>query len=227
MSQFHILFVLSFLLLLPLATDAHALDFCVINNASSTKGAHRFMRELGIGYTKRELIASTSFIWSLFHEHSASDIKHVKKVTLYIDVFDGLAYTINDEIHINADYIATYSGDVKREITGVIVHELAHVWQWFADGQAPGGLIEGIADFVRLKRGYAPSHWVHRGQGDKWDQGYDVTARFLDYCNDLKHGFVAKLNKKMKHSYSDRYFLDLLGKSVDQLWSDYKDIYGK
>jgi hypothetical protein len=47
-------------------------------------------------------------------------------------------------------------------------------------GTANGGLIEGIADYVRLKAGYAPGHWVKPGQGDRWDQRYDVTARFLD-----------------------------------------------
>ncbi|KAL2933730.1 BTB/POZ domain-containing protein KCTD18 [Bienertia sinuspersici] len=35
-------------------------------------------------------------------------------------------------------------------------------------------------------------------------------------------GFVAQLNKKMKDGYSYSFFKDLLGKSVDQLWSDYK-----
>ncbi|CAI0445646.1 unnamed protein product [Linum tenue] len=67
-----------------------------------------------------------------------------------------------------------------------------------------------MADYVRLKAGYAPSHWVGPGKGDRWDQGYDVTARFLEYCEGVRGGFVAELNKK----------------SVDQLWRDYKAKYG-
>lgn len=59
---------------------------------------------------------------------------------------------------------------------------MTHVWQWNGNGQAPKGLIEGIADFVRLKAGYVPSHWVKPGQGNQWDQGYDVMAQLLDYC---------------------------------------------
>ena len=43
-----------------------------------------------------------------------------------------------------------------------------------------------------------PRHWVKLGQGDRWDQGCDVTALFLDYCNSLRYGFVAKLNKKLR-----------------------------
>jgi len=30
----------------------------------------------------------------------------------------------------------------------------------------------------------------------------------------------------MRDSYSDNYFVELLGKTVDQLWSDYKAQYG-
>ncbi|KAL3834746.1 hypothetical protein ACJIZ3_009482 [Penstemon smallii] len=82
-----------------------------------------------------------------------------------------------------------------------------------------------IADFVRLKAGYAPSHWVSSGAGDRWDQGYDITARFLDYCDTLRNGFVAELNKKMRDGYSDTFFQDLLGKPVDQIWIDYKARY--
>ncbi|PNX61110.1 basic secretory family protein, partial [Trifolium pratense] len=60
------------------------------------------------------------------------------------------------------------------------------------------------------------------GEGDKWDHGYDVTARFLDYCDGLRNGFVADLNKKMRNGYSDQYFVELLGKMPDQLFTDYK-----
>ncbi|XP_021803219.1 uncharacterized protein LOC110747335, partial [Prunus avium] len=116
---------------------------------------------------------------------------------------------------------------VKREISGVLYHESTHVWQWNGNGQAPGGLIEGIADYVRLKAGFVPSHWVQPGQGNRWDQGYDVTARFLDYLNGRRSGFVAELNKKLRSGYSAKYFVDLLGKNVDQLWSDYKAKYAQ
>ncbi|KAJ6985241.1 hypothetical protein NC653_023269 [Populus alba x Populus x berolinensis] len=68
--------------------------------------------------------------------------------------------------------------------------------------------------------------WQWDGEGDSWDQGYSVTARFLDYCNDLRNGFVAELNKKMRVTYSDNFFVELLGKPVDQLWRDYKAKFG-
>ncbi|KAK6120980.1 hypothetical protein DH2020_045277 [Rehmannia glutinosa] len=202
-----------------------AVDYTVTNTAANTAGGARFVRDIGVQYSLQTMNASTGFIWRTFQQTTPADRKTLQRVNLFIDDMDGVAYATGDQIHVSARYIQGYSGDVKREFTGVLYHEMTHIWQWNGNGQAPGGLIEGIADFVRLKAGYAPSHWVSPGQGDRWDQGYDVTARFLDYCNGLRNGFVAELNKKMRSGYSNNYFVELLGKTVDQLWKDYKAKY--
>jgi hypothetical protein len=224
--MFRHVYVLSLLVFLAI-NAVSAVDYTVTNRASATAGGARFTRDIGVDYSKQTLASATDFIWRTFQQSNAADRKNVQTVNLFIDVMGGVAYATNNEIHVSNDYIGNYSGDVRREITGVLYHEIAHIWQWNGNGQTPGGLIEGIADFVRLKANYAPSHWVQAGQGDRWDQGYDVTAKFLDYCNGLRNGFVAELNKKMKTGYSAQYFVDLLGKTVDQLWKDYKAKYGK
>ncbi|KAH1030845.1 hypothetical protein J1N35_043019 [Gossypium stocksii] len=81
------------------------------------------------------------------------------------------------------------------------------------NGQTSVWLIEGIADFVRLKANYILSHWVQPGQGDRWEQRFDVTARFLEYYDGLRNGFVAELNKKMRSGYNAGYVVELLGKT--------------
>ncbi|XP_059448130.1 uncharacterized protein LOC132179419 [Corylus avellana] len=220
------MFFLSFLVTLAAIEGIHAVDYVVTNTAENTPGGVRFNNEIGSDYSRQTLVSATDFIWRLFQQNNDADRKNVQKVSLFIDDMDGVAYASNNEIHVSARYINGYSGDVKGEITGVLYHEMTHIWQWNGNGLTPGGLIEGIADFVRLKAVYAPSHWVQPGQGDRWDQGYDVTARFLDYCNDLRNGFVAELNKKTRSDYNANFFVELLGKSVDQLWSDYKAKYG-
>ncbi|KAJ9551994.1 hypothetical protein OSB04_016039 [Centaurea solstitialis] len=199
-----------------------AVDYTVTNTAASTPGGIRFTNDIGNDYTVQTLNAATAFIWNTFQQNTDADRKNVARVSVFIDDMDGVAYAVNDEIHVSARYIQGISGDPKTEITGVLYHESTHVWQWNGNGNAPGGLIEGIADYVRLKAGYIPGHWVQPGEGDRWDQGYDVTARFLDYCNGLRNGFVAELNKKMRDGYNDGFFVDLLGKTVDQLWAEYK-----
>ncbi|KAH7518048.1 uncharacterized protein LOC107405778 [Ziziphus jujuba] len=223
----HHLFILFCILAAVTIHGIHAVKYVVNNTAGSTTGGARFDKEIGAEYSKQTLISATDFIWKLFQQKSAATRKNVQKVTLIIEDIGGIAFAINNEIHVSARYIGGYSGDVKREITGILYHESTHIWQWNGNGQTPGGLIEGIADFVRLKAGYAPSHWLQPGGGDRWDQGYDVTARFLDYLNDLRNGFVAELNKKTRTGYSPNYFVVLLGKTVDQLWIGYKAKYGK
>ncbi|KAI8532726.1 hypothetical protein RHMOL_Rhmol11G0235900 [Rhododendron molle] len=153
-------------------------------------------------------------------------VRTTPKLSLFIETLGAgqVAFSSNDEIRVNADYIQGYEGDVRKGITGILYHEVVHSWQWNGNGQAPVGLIEGIADFVRLKAGYA-ENWSQPGSGNKWDEGYQVTALFLDYLNGLRNGFVAEINKKMKSGYSDNFFFELLGKTVDQLWSEYKAKY--
>lgn len=201
---------------------ARAVEFTVINQAGTSRGGVRFANDIGEDYSRQTLVSATDFIWRIFQQSSERERKSVRKVTLIIENIDGVAFAVNNEIHVNANYLGNYSGDFRREFTGVIYHEMTHIWQWNGNGKTPGGLIEGIADFVRLKANYAPSHWVKPGEGNRWDQGYDVTARFLDYCNSLRNGFVAELNKKTRTGYSESFFVDLLGKTVGQLWSDYK-----
>ncbi|PKA62498.1 hypothetical protein AXF42_Ash009385 [Apostasia shenzhenica] len=200
----------------------------VVNNAQGTAGGNRFEESIGPDYTKQVLAEAASFIWSTFAQSAAGDRKNVDHVTVIIESMGGVAYTSNNEIHFSAEYIENFSGDVKQEFTGVLYHESTHVWQWSGQGQAPSGLIEGIADYVRLTAGYEPAdgHWVKPGEGSRWDQGYDVTARFLVYLDGLRRGFVAELNRKMKDGYSDDFFKELLGKPVDQLFTEYKQAYG-
>ncbi|KAK6916393.1 basic secretory protein [Dillenia turbinata] len=220
-------FSFALLILATLWPSNAAVEYVATNRAESTAGGIRFNNEIGLEFSRQTLITATDFIWKLFQQNTEADRKSVAKVSLFIDPIDGVAYTSNNEIHVSANYVGNYSGDVKTEIVGVLYHEDTHVWQWNGNGQANGGLIEGIADFVRLRANYAPSHWVQPGEGDRWDQGYDVTARFLDYCTSLKSGFVAELNAKMRDGYSDSFFVDLLGKTVDQLWNDYKAKYAR
>jgi len=89
-------------------------------------------------------------------------------------------------------------------------------------GTANGGFIEGVADFVRLRAGYAPPHW-RRGRGERWDEGYDVTGYFLDWIEKHYDGFVRGVNAILKEAkWDDGIFKLITGKSVDELWKEYR-----
>uniref|UniRef100_A0A0E0EZ95 Uncharacterized protein n=1 Tax=Oryza meridionalis TaxID=40149 RepID=A0A0E0EZ95_9ORYZ len=202
------------------ATAAGAVTFDATNTASSTAGGQRFDREVGVDYAKQVLADASSFIWDAFDQPGdGGDRKPVDAVTLTVEDIDGVAFTSGDGIHLSA---RGTSGDARAEVTGVLYHEATHVWQWgLQDYAAHSWVYEGITDFVRLR---APAT-RRPGQGNSWEDS-SVTARFFDYCDSVKPGFVADLNAKLKNGYNVDYFVQITGKTVQQLWQDYKDKYG-
>lgn len=145
---------------------------------------------------------------------------------------DGVAYTTgtdldsdHKEIHFALNYINGIqpAERLTAEITGVLTHELVHCYQWNAHGSCPGGLIEGIADWVRLRCDLSPPHWKREIGGD-WDRGYQHTAYFLEYLETrFGEGTVRKVNEKLrKQNYHAKpFWTELLGRPVEQLYEDY------
>ncbi|KAH9883758.1 peptidase of plants and bacteria-domain-containing protein [Xylariomycetidae sp. FL2044] len=155
-----------------------------------------------------------------------------RSVTLILQDMDGVAYTTgtdldpeHKEIHFSLRYIASIPSSLQtREITGVLTHELVHCYQWNGRGAAPSGLIEGVADWVRLQCGLAPPHW-RREPGSRWDAGYQTTAYFLEYLEArFGKGTVRRLNEGLRTEKYDenRFWSDLLGWPIERLWDDYK-----
>lgn len=117
----------------------------------------------------------------------------VRSITLHLHAFDGVAYTCGSELdnehkelHLSLSYVegvaqrSTDTGHrrVGDEIEGVLTHELVHAFQYNGRGTVPGGVIEGIADWVRYQAGFAPPHWREEPrEGDRWDAGYERTVR--------------------------------------------------
>ncbi|KAL8740568.1 MAG: hypothetical protein Q9190_006751 [Brigantiaea leucoxantha] len=196
------------------------------------KGAQIFFTNSVVTH---DLSAAVSTVLSTLYNASKSNshIPPTRSVTLILQSFDGVAYTTgndldNDhkEIHFSLDYIAEISETRQHdEIQGVLVHEMVHCWQWNALGTCPSGLIEGVADFVRLKAGLNPPHWV-KERSSNWDEGYQHTAYFLDWIEDKwGKGSVQKINETMmsKRYVEDEFWKGLFGKEVEQLWTEYTD----
>ncbi|KAI4141076.1 MAG: hypothetical protein L6R39_005514 [Caloplaca ligustica] len=183
----------------------------------------------------RDLAAAVTTVQSTLYEpQDKPNIPPVRSVTLIVRAMESLAYTTGSELdsdhkelHFSLDYIEKLASEPtsrqKDEIQGVLVHEMVHCWQWNAYGTAPGGLIEGVADFVRLKAGLSPPHWK-KEKGEEWDQGYQHTAYFLDWietrCGD---GSIRRLNEALRDKKYDEeaFWPDLFGEGVQELWSEY------
>ncbi|KAM7470477.1 hypothetical protein LguiA_008660 [Lonicera macranthoides] len=168
----------------------------------------------------------------IFQQQNPVDRKYNDYV-VYLNIKDDIApdfvaLTLGNTINISSRFFQDVSGDLKWEFTALLYQVMTYALQWTAGNTAPAELREGIAEYVRLKSNFIHSNeFPDPGQGDRWDQGYGVTARFLEYCEGLRGGFVAELNKKMRSVYSEHYFIDLLEKPVSQLWDEYKAISTK
>lgn len=149
----------------------------------------------------------------------------------------GVAYTTGSdldddhkEIHFSLDYIHQISSNRKTdEIMGVLTHEMVHCYQYNAFGTCPGGLIEGIADWVRLNADLSPPHWKQEAS-EKWDAGYQQTGYFLQYLETrFGKGTVRRLNEKLRIERYEgkKFWTGLCGGPVEQLWGDYQKALGK
>ncbi|RHZ44319.1 basic secretory family protein [Aspergillus thermomutatus] len=184
-------------------------------------------------------------------------IPPTRSVTVLLRDIGGVAYTTgieldddHKEIHLSLSYIkssAEEHPDPTAEITGVLTHELVHCYQHTApkgDEHAsvprpPGGLIEGIADFVRLKAGLEPPHWRRpasaKERPSKWDEGYQHTAYFLAWLEDVRvgKGAVGMLNDRLLrvgyvgeesesgNQDTQSFWRGLFGTGISQLWEEY------
>ncbi|CUA69370.1 hypothetical protein RSOLAG22IIIB_03893 [Rhizoctonia solani] len=153
----------------------------------------------------------------------------VKNLRLIIKETDGIASTSGDEIRktivFNAKYIAQVGQRAKDEILGIIRHEVVHCFQYDAQGTAPPGLIEGVADFVRLRAGFAPPHWKRGDSGGDWDAGYERTAFFLDWLERTKGaGTVKRINLGLcgEKYRQESFWKQVVGENVEDLWEKYK-----
>ncbi|KAL4818715.1 hypothetical protein BDW67DRAFT_157227 [Aspergillus spinulosporus] len=184
-----------------------------------------------------------------------------RSVTVLLRDIGGVAYTTgkeidNDhkEIHVSLAYIqhCRTKADPVAELVGVLTHELVHCYQYAApratiDGKpddstprAPGGLIEGVADFVRLKAGLSPPHWSRptsaKERPEKWDSGYQHTAYFLAWLEDVRfgRGAIGLLNDRLcrvgyvgegrpgvKGDEQESFWKALYGVEIDELWDEY------
>ncbi|KAF2402016.1 BSP-domain-containing protein [Trichodelitschia bisporula] len=193
----------------------------------SADGARSFLSLLNCDSVLQEAVDS---VLSLLYT-SKSKIPPTRSVTLVLRSMEGVAYTTgkeidgdHKEIHFSTDYIAGCSEERRaEEMLGVLRHEMVHCWQWAANGTCPSGLIEGIADWVRLKSNMVPPHWKQEGGGD-WDAGYQHTAYFLEYLETrFGQGTVVAINERLcDRDYVEKgFWIHCCGCEVQELWDDY------
>ncbi|PBP21074.1 BSP-domain-containing protein, partial [Diplocarpon rosae] len=161
----------------------------------SHDASYTFLQAVNASKALAECVQSVLYL--LYHSPNAkmTTVPTTRSVTLILRPMEGVAYTTGSdldddhkEIHFSLDYIHGISEERKKdEIMGVLTHEMVHCYQYNAFGTCPGGLIEGIADWVRLNAGLSPPHWKKEAKLI----GRPVEQLWGDYCD-----FLDKEKKK-------------------------------
>jgi hypothetical protein len=170
-------------------------------------------------------------VCTLLYRDPAEVTRAPSMIRLRIYDFDGVANAGGGVISFSSRHIANYDepDDARFEYVGVLLHETTHLYQ-FDDGG--GALVEGMADFVRIRAGH---HRLNRRQrGGAWTDPYTTSGFFFSWLAgpgglqpdgrvpaDPDIGWA--INQQMKDSWSEQVFEERLGKSVDELWTEYQD----
>lgn len=196
-------------------------------------GSNDFLSSVSPGTSMEFAVRRVLDLLYLDPKCPTTTVPGTRSVTLILRSMGGVAYTTSmdldddhKEIHFNIDYINGIDKSRKAdEILGVLVHEMVHCYQHNAFGTCPMGLIEGIADWVRLNCNLSPPHWKKETSG-KWDAGYQHTGYFLDYLERrYGNGTISRMNEKLRtNKYEEKAFwTGLFGQLVEQLWADYQE----
>lgn len=146
-----------------------------------------------------------------------------KKVAMIIDPeYKGVAATSGNVIRVNPEWMKKHPEDLD-----VVTHEAMHIVQSYKGHSGPGWITEGIADYVRHQFGVnnEAADWSLTPFNEKqsYTNAYRITARFLVWITkNYKKSFVQSLNQAMREgTYTDNFWQEHTGKSVDELWSIY------
>lgn len=134
------------------------------------------------------------------------------------------AYCTGDEITVGGAYLRSNPDDIA-----LLTHELTHAVQQYPRAgngfDKPGWLVEGIADYAR--KVYGPERqpsWrlpERLSSRNNYDDGYRVSARFLEWLDERTPGAVDKLHAALSRGeYKESLFEEVAGKPVADLWTE-------
>lgn len=139
--------------------------------------------------------------------------------------YNGVAETSGNRILFATKYMNKFPYDVD-----VVTHEGMHIVQGYgySYGRDLVWLTEGIADFIRYKYGVdnVGSKWFlpsFKAKDKGYKDSYRVTARFFEWIDQkVKPGMIVQIDKELRNgTFKDSTWVDLSGKSLDDLWAAY------
>jgi hypothetical protein len=171
-------------------------------------------------------------LWEAAHDacrllyRSGSEVKSVSDITLIVEDYAGIASSSGTTLRLSSNYLQTQyerGVDLPREVAGILHFTTSLIYQYNGSDTAPGWLMTGIADFVRLESGLIDR--AERAKGGSYSGSSQTTAFFLDYLTTRNANVVYQLNLRLapgEPAYDDDIFVQLLDGDLDTLWAQYQ-----
>lgn len=157
---------------------------------------------------------------SMFNDKATHDVVFVTDTA-----YNGVAEASGNRILFSTKYMNKFPYDVD-----VVTHEGMHIVQGYgySYGRDLVWLTEGIADFIRYKYGVdnVGSKWFlpsFKAKPQGYKDSYRVTARFFEWIDQkIKPGMIVAIDKQLRNgTFKESTWVDLSGKTLDELWAAY------
>jgi hypothetical protein len=174
----------------------------------------------------------STLVWGATHDvcrqlfRRGSEVKDIPELTLIVEDYAGIAGVSGTTLHLSTSYLKKQSDlgvDLQQEIEGIMRFTTSLVYQHDGSETAPGWLMRGIADFVRLESGFLDP--AGASKGGNYDDGSQTTAYFLGYLATRRTDIVYQINLRLapgEPAYNDDIFIALMGSDLATLWTEYQ-----
>jgi hypothetical protein len=221
------------------ALDAFCTPKVVLRIVDTGTGGQRFMMALG-GTTE----GVTATVQQMGREicrylyRSADEVRPANEIELTVEPNlpfpAGKSGNIGKvKVQFSGSYIANYTGDVAKEVKGILYHEMTHIYQNDdkPEGQGPGGWA-GLAEYYESHGDAVRTHFGHTSCGapnksGTWDRGaYCARAHWWLFLENKYPGFLYQLNLQMKGGdgmvWTPARGATIVGKPFEELWNEYR-----
>ncbi|KAJ4982444.1 hypothetical protein NE237_033281 [Protea cynaroides] len=206
-------------------------EIIIINDAGNTPAGHRFaVFFISDGKAIRIVQNTSEFAEKVLYPNASQPKKQVHHVTLRL-----AGRNLTDVVVVNMskshEFVLHISPSMMEEINlekamvSAVQRGMARVWLW--DGEistAPRSIIDGMVEYVGISAGFGGSPdsgglKLPEFDGNScWDDRDSVNvARFLNYCERVRPGFIGRLNQAMRDGWDVRTVDDALGLPAQQL----------
>ncbi|MDR1414437.1 MAG: basic secretory family protein [Odoribacteraceae bacterium] len=227
----------------PAAWDAYATPPVTSDNRDPTSEGGRRYATL-VPDPEAYFSTLSRLVLSTLYASPSDTINPVSALNIIVRDYDGAAgksgYGTVVQIDISSRWLGKLTGttdDIRRELEGVLVHELTHAYQLeprgipgYSQGNEFWAYIEGCADAVRLLAGYLDADdYLPDLERKKYLAGYSITGFFLAWLVQHKDpDFLRRFNQSTLHVTPWSFqggVRHVLGpqSDIDQLWIEYQN----